>query len=64
MANDGFFKCETPGCGYTIKVYVRDWQAEQGVLTTKRCPRCGGKLTNKLSVSLLILCWRRNRKLL
>ena len=26
MANDGFFKCETPGCGYTIKVYVRDWQ--------------------------------------
>ena len=44
MANDGFFKCETPGCGYTVKVYVRDWQAEQGVLTTKRCPRCGGKL--------------------
>ena len=44
MANDGFFKCETPGCGYTVKVRVTDWQAELGVLTSKRCPRCGGKL--------------------
>ena len=44
MANDGFFKCETPGCGYTVKVRVTDWQAEQGVLTSKRCPHCGGKL--------------------
>lgn len=44
MANDGFFKCETPGCGYTVKVHVTDWQAELGVLTSKRCPHCGGKL--------------------
>lgn len=44
MANDGFFKCETPGCGYTVKVRVSDWQAELGVLTSKRCPHCGGKL--------------------
>ena len=40
MENDGFFKCETPGCDYVVKMLVPDWMK----VLERRCPRCGGKL--------------------